>query len=210
MAEGWAALGECIVGLVGGDAARHLRYVIPEGTAPMPGPAAVIAASWSASPVGAFREFVVVRPARIGAHLAWAVVESVVNEGGAACGRSAWGSQPSIGDLAWWVDGDRRQLEWVNRAITVTGTVGRIAMPVFLPLRTVMGGEVVPGRLRGWGRLARVDIDVEDPADPLGSAAGRHHGLVIGGAHLDLAPLRPPLPSPRATVLVPRAVSSVG
>ena len=53
------------------------------------------------------------------------------------------------------------------------------------------GPVLVPTRLRGRGRLARLHVEVGEN-DPLAWLAGRHRGLLVGGMRFVIDPARLP------------------
>jgi hypothetical protein len=65
--------------------------------------------------------------------------------------------------------------------------------PAFVPYQSVQrradGPVRVSGRLRGWGRLTRVEMVV--PADdPWAGLAGRHGGVTVSRAQVAMGPAR--------------------
>ena len=121
----------------------------------------------------------------------------------------------------WDGDGDGRSLRWVERDVLVRGVPSRFRLPVLVPVRALQrrrdGPVVVPGRLRGLARLARVSV--ESPADdPLAAVAGEHRGGVVDSMRFVVRPARHPFgltstlrapltaPEPALSSSVPRGV----
>src|SRR5687768_9071554 len=87
----WRMAGECVVGWVAG-VASPLRGLLPRGVRPLPGPAVVVAASYSSSPVGPYLELSVGLPARLGLRPGLCVVFELVSLADARLAhREHWG-----------------------------------------------------------------------------------------------------------------------
>ena len=203
----WSLSGEVVVAFVprptGGDAA-----VLPAGLQPLPGPAVVWAGHWGQTPVGPFTELAVAVPARLGLRPGLCITMSVVNNADARlAGRVGWGMPRQLGSLRWLAVGPQRTLTWSERDIQVGAEVRPGAGPFTKALRGLQrrrdGPVVVPARLSGWIRRARVTIDVP-PGDGLGTLAGSRRGWIISGRTLVLEPSRRPSGLLR-TLLAPAA-----
>ena len=111
-------------------------------------------------------------------------------------GRLNWGFPKELGTLDWSADGDLRTLRWVERDVTVTGTVSRVLLPVVLPVRALQrrndGPVVVPSVLRGLGRMTKVSIDVP-PGDGLAPLQGEHRGIDVASVRFVMRPARHPI-----------------
>lgn len=205
----WELAGECVVALVRGGCRGA---PLPPGVHPLPGPAAVLAARFESSPVGAYLELAVGVPARWGPRPGTCITTMVVDSPTSRLGgRTNWGFPKELGRLAWAADADQRSLVWEDRQIEVRATLGRHSFPFVMPLRAIQrrgdGLVVVPARLRGWGRVGPVEI-LTPGDDELAPLAGRHHGVVVSGARVVVDPARRPtgLGSP---VRVPRAAPAL-
>ena len=162
----------------------------------MPGPAVVIAARYDASPVGAYSELAVAQPARVGLRPGWCITTNVVDSPAARLGgRLNWGFPKELGSLVWDLEGDERELRWVERGIAVRAQPHSGAFPFFLPFRNLQrradGPVVIPTRLRGKARRAKVEIALGEN-DPLVWLGGGHRGVLVAGAHFVLDPARLP------------------
>lgn len=190
----WHLAGECIAGLVWG---RH-RSRLPDGIRPLPGPVVVLGVRYADSPVGPYVELAVGEPARLGVRPGLCITTMVVTSADSRVGGvSNWGFPKELGTLEWSPDGTGIELWWKERDLRVRSQpVGRLALPGFVPMRNVQrrsdGPVVVPGRVRGWARLARVEIDVPDPADPFAGLGGTHHGVQVRGVRLTVEAARHP------------------
>ena|SRR5438105_9059227 len=195
----WKLLGECVVGI----ARRPRGGSRPDGVRAMPGPAVVIAARYQASPVGPYSELLVAEPARVGLRPGWCITTAVVDCASARVGgRLNWGFPKELGSLVWELEGEDRELRWVERGLAVRGRARSAVVPLVVPFRNLQrradGPVVIPGRMRGRAHLGRVEIDIGEH-DPLVWLAGRHRGAVVLGAHYVLHPAR--LPSGLASTL---------
>lgn len=205
----WHLSGECVVALV-----RRARpaVVLPSGLSRMPGPALVVAVRYSASPVGPYVELAVMEPARLGLRVGWCVTTMVVTSADSRVGGVVnWGFPKELGTLAWASAGEGVELSWKERDVRVTSRpYGRRAVPALVPMRAVQrrgdGPVVVPGRVRGWARVARVTVAVGGDGDPLAAYTGTHWGLQVRGMHLRMDAARTPaglLSSLRAPLQAP-------
>jgi hypothetical protein len=199
----WTLAGELVVTLVrgstGGDAGA-----LPAGLQRLPGPAVVWAGHWAQTPVGPFSELGVAVPARMGLRPGLCVTVSVVNNADARmAGRLGWGMPRQLGALRWLAIGPQRTLSWPEREIDVQADIRPGAGPFTKGWRGLQhrsdGLVIVPARLSGWIRRARVTIEV--PAgDGLEPIAGARAGWVINGRSLVLEPSRRPSGSWRSLV----------
>lgn len=190
----WVVDGEAMVALV---PCRMPIGVPPTGIRPTPGLALVVAARYQDSSVGPYLELAIGQPARLGLRPGWSFTTMVVDSAPARLGgRLNWGFPKELGQLVWDADGHDRELRWVDRGVTVRGTASRFTVPVVLPVRALQrrndGPVVVPGLLRGLGRLGSVWIDTADD-DELAPIAGRHRGAHVGGLRLVTRPARSPI-----------------
>jgi len=190
----WTLSGEVVVALVRrpeGDAAT-----LPAGLQPLPGPAVLWAGHWAQTPVGPFTELALAVPARLGLRLGLCITMSVVNNAEARlAGRVGWGMPRQLGGLRWLALGAQRTLEWTDRDVQVRAEVRPGAGPFTKTIRGLQrrgdGPVVVPARLSGWIRRARVTIEVPT-GDGLASLAGPRAGWIVSGRTLVLEPSRRP------------------
>ena len=192
----WTLSGEVVVALVrrpgGGEAA-----ILPAGLEPMPGPAVLWAGHWAQTPVGPFSELALAVPARLGLRPGLCITMSVVNNADARlAGRLGWGMPRQLGSLSWVAADAQRTLRWAERDLEVRAEVRPGAGPFTKAVRCLQrrsdGPVVVPARLSGWIRRARLTIDVpgEDGLEPL---AGSRRGWIVSGRSLVLQPSRRPV-----------------
>lgn len=207
----WSLSGEVVMAFVprpaGGDAAA-----LPPGLLPLPGPAVLWAGHWAQTPVGPFTELAVAVPARLGLRPGLCITMSVVNNAEARlAGRLGWGMPRQLGSLRWLASGAQRTLGWAERDIEVQAEVRPGAGPFTKGIRGLQrrsdGPVVVPARLSGWIRRARVTIDVA-AADGLEGLAGSRRGWIVSGRSLVLEPSRRPSGLLR-TFLAPAAAPEV-
>ncbi len=190
----WTLTGEALVGLVRGG--RSLVHRLPPEVRPLPGPTLVMAAAYEDSPVGPYIELVVGRPARLGLRVGWCMTVLVCDSPASRMGGILnWGFPEELGSLTWEIDGDRRQLRWAERDLSLTGEARSLRLPVTMPGRAIQrrsdGPVVVPASLRGRARFARLDLACPD-ADPMAGFRGRHLGCHIAGVRVVLRPARHP------------------
>jgi hypothetical protein len=216
MTASWVLAGESIVGLARIGGAR--LGPMPDGVRRVLGPALIAAVRYGGSPVGPYLELAIGEPARLGVRLGWCITTMVVDSAESRIvGRTAWGFPKELGTLTWDRDGDERRLRWSERDIVVTGVPGAVRLPVLVPVRALQrredGPVVVPGRLRGVARLARVTVEV-GADDALAPLSGSHRGCTVDGMRfvvhharapfglgstLRAAPLHPPEPALSST-----------
>lgn len=201
----WSLQGEIIVAFVRRRAGTG--FALPQGLKPMPGPIVVWAGHWAQTPVGPFSELAVAVPARLGLRPGLCITMSVVNNADARlAGRRGWGMPRQLGSLRWLALGARRTLAWADRDLEVRAEVRPGAGPFTKAVRGLQrrgdGLVVVPTRLSGWIRRARITIDVA-PDDDLALIAGPRGGWIISGRSLRLQPARRPTGLLR-TLLAPR------
>ena len=189
----WHLTGESMGGVV---RLKGANVVLPAGLHHLPGPAMVAAARYDDSPVGPYHELAIGVPARLGPRPGLCITTMVVDS--AACrvgGRLNWGFPKELGTLVWAADGEERELRWVERGIVVRGRPVGPPLPVLVPMRNLQrrgdGPVLVPTRLRGRGRLARMEMEVGEN-DPLAWLAGSHRGLMVAGMRFVLDPARVP------------------
>lgn len=193
--------------VLGGAAARRLA-----GLRRSLGPGAIVAASYTDSPVGAYDELTLAVPARIGMRPGMAAIVTVVNNADARrAAHRNWGIPCEVGALRWSLslEDAGATLSWEERGLSVTGVPTGPALPFLVAMRSVQhrtdGPVVVPRRLWGRARLARTMVSVE-PEDPLVWADGAHPGVVIEGMRMVMHPARRPhgvLSSLRAPLRAP-------
>jgi hypothetical protein len=191
----WQLSGECVVAVV---RRRRPDVVLPAGLSRLPGPAFVCAVRYTDSPVGPYVELAVMEPARLGLRVGMCVVAMVVTSADSRVGGILnWGLPKELGTLAWTPVEGGVELAWKERDVRIASRpYGRRALPALVPMRGLQrradGPVVVPGRVRGWARLARVSVTVAGADDPLGVYAGTHWGLQIRGLHLRMDAARTP------------------
>lgn len=218
----WVLGGESIACLVRGGG---LLGPVPAGVRRVPGPVLVVAACYRGSPVGPYLELGVGEPARLGARLGWCFTTMVVDSPASRVGgRASWGFPKELGTLSWHRDGDVRELRWEERGVVVRGVASRVRVPALVPVRALQrradGPVVVPGRLRGLARVARVSVSAP-PDDAFSTLTGRHVGLVVDSMRFVVRPARHPFgltstlraplhaPEPALSSSVPRATRGV-
>ena len=205
----WHLSGELLIALARRPAGAR---PLPDGVAPLPGPAVVLAASYSASPIGPFTELAVAEPARLGLRPGYCVTTSVVAASECRIDyRLNWGVPADVGTLLWEVEpSGLRRLTWLERGVTVSGAASWFRVPGWLPVRGVQrrsdGVVLVPRRVRGWLSPSVVTVDVPGDDGRLSWLAGRHVGAVVPGMRMVVEPARHPaglLSSLRAPVRAP-------
>ena len=202
----WTLTGEVIVTFVRRPPGSG-GFALPPGLQPLPGPAVLWAGHWARTPVGPFSELAVAVPARLGLRPGLCITMSVVNNADARmAGRIGWGLPRQLGALRWVAFGRRRSLGWADRDLEVRADVRPGVGPFTKALRGLQrrgdGLVVVPTRLTGWIRRARVVVDVA-PEDDLATIAGPRRGWIVSGRSLVLQPARRPAGLLR-TLLAPR------
>lgn len=190
----WTLAGESIVCLARGADA----VALPPGLRRVPGPTLLAAVRYTGSPVGPYLELAVGRPARLGSRVGWCITTMVVDSPASRIGgRASWGFPKELGTLSWMrvAAGEERVLRWDEREVEVRGVPTRFRIPALVPLRALQrrtdGPVVVPGRLRGLARLAKVTVSVP-PDDPLGALGGDHLGVVVDSLRFVVKPARHP------------------
>lgn len=177
--------------------AKRPALELPDGIDRAPGPTAVAAVRYTDSPVGPFLQLMVLVPARLGAHVGWCVVLSVVDKPDAVVGFNlSWGIPAAHGELRWFARDGVRQLLWEDRDLSVKARGRGIGVPMVMPHRLVQnradGPVVVPDRHWGLFRPARVTIEAS-PRDALDCLRGKHLGATVDGVHRTIAPARTPV-----------------
>jgi hypothetical protein len=190
----WELGGELMAALVRD---RGSLAPVPDPLRRLPGPCLVVAVRYEASPVGPYLELAVAEPARLGGRPGLFVSTMVVDHPGSRlAGRLNWGYPKELGTLRWSADGEVTELVWEERGIVVSAVASRRALPVLVPVRTLQrrsdGPVVVPGRLRGRARPARVMVKVPG-GDELEGLDGDHRGAVVAGMRFVLHPARHPV-----------------
>ncbi|MDQ3355080.1 MAG: acetoacetate decarboxylase family protein [Actinomycetota bacterium] len=210
----WALAGESFAGLARCDVRLG---PVPWGLHPLPGPVLVVAVCFSESPVGPYLELAIGEPARLGLRAGWCITTMVVDSAEARSGgRLNWGFPKELGTLVWRRDGAERELRWVERDLVIRGRPGGPPLPIMAPVRTLQrrgdGPVVVPGRMRGRVRLARIEVEVP-PGDALEPLVGRHPGVHVAGMHFLVRPARHPVglaSTLRAPLRAPEPALSLG
>ena len=169
---------------------------MPHGLRRVPGPTLIAAVRYAGSPVGPYLELAIGEPARLGPRVGWCITTMVVDSSASRLGgRASWGFPKELGTLAWDRDGDERVLRWAERQVVVRGVPGRLRLPALVPVRALQrrgdGPVIVPGRLRGVARLARVTVEAPTD-DPLAPLAGHHRGVTVDGLRFVVRPARQP------------------
>lgn len=198
----WRLIGECVLAWV--PVPRALRSQLPKGVGALPGRAALVAVSYTDSPVGAYLELSLALPARIGLRPGLCVVFQIVSSPEARRAyRSSWGLPATVGPLSWQRDGSVRTLRCDEPGVEVHGEPVLPPLPMMVPVRSVQrradGPVVVPRRFVGLVRLSRttVAVDPEHEHDgveggPLTSLGGTHPGAVMSGVRILARPARHP------------------
>ncbi|HET9444071.1 MAG TPA: acetoacetate decarboxylase family protein, partial [Acidimicrobiales bacterium] len=197
----WRLQGEIMLGWVRAPAA--LRSLLPEGVRFLPGPAALVAAHYTDSPVGPYLELSLAVPARLGLRPGLSVVLQLLSSTEARTGyRHNWGLPATVGQLSWLVDGEARVLRCRRPDLEVRGIPGRPPIPAVVPIRSLQrradGPVVLPRRLVALVRPARMEVTVDqvggDGSDvDLGFLAGSHPGLMMATARISAHPARHPI-----------------
>jgi hypothetical protein len=156
----------------------------------------VLAERYVASPVGPYLALGVGRISRVGLRPGVTFSLMVVdNHERLAAGRRNWGLPGEIGTLSWATVGDESALVWHERGVEVRGRAFGRTFPLLAPGRLLQhrgdGPVVVPTRMRGRARRARVEIAVATD-DSLAFLNGEHGGLVISGVTTKMQPARVP------------------
>ena len=207
----WALSGECLVAAV----RPGFSPVLPLGLHAVPGPRLVLAARYDQSPVGPYLEVAVCEPARQGARVGLCVTTMVVNTVEARRGgRVNWCLPKELGTLDWSQEGETRIVRWAERELTLRATPVGPALPTFVPFRLLQSGADEPtnaiARLKGRGRIARVEVEVPE-GDPLAWSAGAHAGTVVSSARLVMGAATkgrvPRIPAPCARPVAEPALS---
>ncbi len=210
----WVLGGESVMALA---TARPAPGDLPDGIGRLPGPCSISATRFDDSPVGAYRELAVARPAHLGARPGMCVTTMAVTSVDARLGgRVNWGFPKELATLVWLDDGDDRVLRWEERGIVVRATPTGPPLPVLCPLRSLQrradGPVSVRGHFRGRGRMARILVDIPLD-DALAGLAGRHRGLMVSGMRLVMQPARRPTgltATLRAPLRAPEPALSLG
>jgi hypothetical protein len=192
----WVLGGESLVAVVPGSR-RRSTDALPHGLKRLPGPVFVVGSAYTGSPVGPYLELAVLEPARLGLRPGWCVTTMAVDSAEARMGgRLNWGYPKELGSLSWLVDGGVRELRWAERGIVLRGVPGRLVLPFLVPVRSLQrrddGPVVVPGRLRGRARSARVTLEVPD-GDALAGLAGSWRGMCVSSLRFLVKPARHPV-----------------
>ena len=186
----WNLRGECVVAWAGGGTSGPP----PAGVRPLPGPSLVVAARYTASPVGAYLELTVAGPARLGPRPGFSVTTMVVDsEDAREGGRSLWGFPKEVSPLRWTAGPDGPSLRLEDRGIEVRARPRGPAFPVAVPLWFLQEREDGPVSVRAWlrGRARRADVDVQVPTgDSLGPLRDSRLGFAVSGLRLHVGPAR--------------------
>jgi hypothetical protein len=201
----WTLVGECFAGVArwrGGRTGSRVSF--PPGVRRVPGPVLVAGARYTDSPVGPYVELLVAEPARLGIRPGVCATTMVVSSPDARVGgRLNWGFPKEVGTLRWSSDGDDHELVWEERGVVIRAHAVGTALPLLVPLRALQrrsdGPVVVPARLRGRARRARIEMKVPS-GDALSGVDGAHHGVTVSSMRVVLDPAR--LPSGLASTLL--------
>ena len=191
----WHLTGECVVALV----RARPPLSLPAGLRPMWGPSLVMGVRYADSPVGPYLELAVAHPARLGIRPGLCVTTMVVTSADSRVGGIVnWGFPKQLGTLEWSAVDDGVELWWRERGLRVVcRPFGRFGVPGLAPIRSLQrradGNVVVPGRIRGFVRPARVTVTAP-PSNDDGLAAfdGSHVGMQVRGVRLTINPARVP------------------
>lgn len=200
----WRMLGECVLAWV--PAPRQLRRLLPEGVKPLPGRAALVAVSYSDSPVGPFLELSLGLPARLGMRPGLCVVLQQLSQPEAQRAyRGQWGLPSRLAALSWHVEGAERAMRCHDLGLEVRGIPVGPSFPAVVPVRSLQrrvdGPVVLPRRFVALVRLSRTVVSVDpeqqsagagDGAGAFASAAGAHPGAVMSGVRIVARPARQP------------------
>ena len=156
----------------------------------------IVAARYDDSPVGPYLSFGVAYVGSLGLRPGLKFTTMVVDSHDRlVIGRRNWGFPGEVGTLTWARVGDECALVWHERGIEVRGRAHGGSFPVIAPARLLQhradGPVVVPTRMRGRARRARVDV-VAPPDDALARLSGEHRGVVIAGLAVQLRAARVP------------------
>jgi hypothetical protein len=157
-------------------------------------PVILIAARYDSSPVGAYLELAVARPGRPGPRPGLTVTTMVVDsEDSRRHGRALWAFPKQLGTLRWIEEDGRVTFLWEERGLVLRARSVGPGLPVFAPFRARQerGGDhlLVPGRLTGTGRVARLEASI--PAgDELAGLSGPHLGMWVRRLRLVVHPAR--------------------
>lgn len=190
----WTLSGESLIALI---RVEEPLSNLPHGLRRVPGPVLVAAVCYTGSPVGPYLELAIGEPARLGVRVGWCVTTMCVDSPESRLGgRLNWGFPKQLGELVWQRDGAERELRWPERGIVVRGRGTGPALPGLVPVRTLQrrndGPVVVPGRLRGRARLARIEVEVP-PGDVLAPLQGERLGLHVSSLRCTIRPARHPV-----------------
>jgi hypothetical protein len=168
---------------------------LPPGFDPAPGFHLLVAACYTTSPVGPYRELAVARPARVGPRAGMCVTTMVVDSADSMdAGREIWGFPKELGTLHWSDDGDVRSLLWEEADVVVRAVASGPAVPMVLPYLSIQRRDDaalwVTGRVRGSGRLTPVDVSAPSGGE-LDYLAGRHRGAHLSNVTLHMSGGRP-------------------
>lgn len=174
---------------------RRQGFGVPAGTGvtTIPGPGILLAARYQTSPIGPFTEVAIIEPLRHHpARLGLGVTCSVVDDE-RACreGRVRWGLPREVGTLGWEHRDGAVRVTWAEEGLVVDAVSRWGALPVLVPIHLLQhrgpDAIVVPMRLRGLARPARITIESPDDGR-LARLAGRHRGLMLAAPHVRIDP----------------------
>jgi hypothetical protein len=201
----WRMVGECVLGWV--RTPRAARALLPAGVSPLPGPSALVAVSYSDSPVGPYLELSLGLPARIGIRPGLCVVLQVLSEPDAGRAyRTNWGLPATIGPLVWRAEGEDRVMGCEALGIEIRGKPVGPRFPAIVPIRSLQSRDhrplVLPRRFVALVRLARTVVSLTEQEDRGGhldegahmvrDLAGAHPGAVMSGVRIVARPVRQP------------------
>lgn len=168
---------------------------LPEGIRRLPGPGVLVAASYTASPVGPYRELAIAVPARAGSHVGMCVTTMVVDdEASRFGGRRLWGFPKELSELRWEDQGDAVCLRWGHGGVEVRARRRAPTLPLGAPLWCLQRRDDGLVTVAGWlvGRSRPADVVINAPTTgPLATLGGRRAGLVATELRLVVRPARP-------------------
>lgn len=129
----------------------------------------IVAGRFASAPAGPTVVFAVGAPGRRGARIGLTFTTVARSDEGAG--------------LRWSPEVDDRCVQWEERGIVLRGHFRRLAVPMAIPLRPLVGSagvDLIPRSVSGRCRPGRVVVTVA-PHDELAWLAGRHRGVLVSG-----------------------------
>jgi hypothetical protein len=116
----WALAGECLVAV--GRRIADAGPGLPEGLRRLPGWVVLVAARYTASPVGPYLELAVGEPAQLGFRVGLCVTTMVVDSPDSRLGgRHNWGYPKELGTLGWIAEGAAPPFPYGRRSARSSG-----------------------------------------------------------------------------------------